>query len=253
MKSTTHHLRALLIALAIATSAAHAQSRDALTPESLAAAMADGRGAGLFRASVIAQKVNRQDFRLVPDSPADAGLALTLLRQAPFSVTLLTPYARAAVTAADARRRFAEVPRLVSELLNAEGIVVSIDVGPQFVASAVNDAVVAELSASIKLNPRLLDESSPVARVPTPMEILGTGDSIQNVVLRVGPTQEIIRPFKTALESRTVTNGLGGSRIVTVGTFYFKLTDFDRLPLALVCVGEKGTFTLLIDRSDLAP
>jgi hypothetical protein len=192
-------------------------SRFALTPESLARAMADPQGSSLAL-SVVAGKVNRGSYRIFAGEdglalPADETLTRMALTAAPFDVYVLTPYIRAAVPAADARRRYAPPPVLTAAGLNADGIIVSIAPSANFL----------------------------------------TADSVDNVVLLVDLGRRIVRPMRSALETRTVSNALGAQKSVTVGAFYFHFEDFEQLPLAIVCVEKSGrTLRLWIDQDDLA-
>jgi hypothetical protein len=186
----------------------------ALTPEMLSRAIVDPRGGGILQASLIAAKIDRSDFRIRTDVQESPLLIRGLLTEPPFEVYLLTPYKRAAITAADARRRFVDVPPISAESLNADGILVSIVPSPNFLKA----------------------------------------ESIENVVLSVGAVgfpQTIVKPFRSELEKRTISNALGASKTVIAGAFHFHFSDFDRLPLSIVCVGPASTFTIFVSEGDL--
>jgi hypothetical protein len=191
------------------------QSRFALTPDRLSVAMADPNGARLGL-SVVAGKINRGDFRIYADkdgAPMTVSDSMTrsALTDAPFDVYVLTPYIRAAVTAADARRRYAPPPVLSPAALNADGIIVSIAPSANFL----------------------------------------TADSVDAVVLLTDLGRRTVQPVRSAPETRTVSNALGAHKTVTVGAFYFRFEDFEQLPLAIVCVQASGrTLRLWIDEGD---
>lgn len=206
----------LLTACAAAMHAQGTTSRFALTPERLAEALVDPKGSDLSF-SFLARKVGRSNRVFAGEDGAALPFDETSLRRAltdpPFDVYVLTPYVRAAVPAADARRRYAPVPVLTAAALNADGIIVSIAPSPNFLAA----------------------------------------DSIENVVLLTDLGRRIVRPARTALETRTVSNALGAHKDVTVGAFYFRFEDFEQLPLAIVCVQASGrTLRLWVEEEDLA-
>jgi hypothetical protein len=105
---------------------AEGQGRYALTAEGLTGALAGVRGGGPFQLSIAAAKVSRGHFRIVNDSAVDLADAVTFLKEAPFEMLLFTLDKRAAITAAEARRQFADPPQLTVEPLNADGIEVSV-------------------------------------------------------------------------------------------------------------------------------
>ena len=172
--------------------------------------------AAVLGLSLVFGKVNRGDYRIFAGDDSQrltAAEVLGVLKDAPFEVYLLTPYSRAAVTGADAKRRYAPPPDVTAATLNADGIIVSIDTGSNFL----------------------------------------TADSIDAVVLSVDLGRRIVRPARTALEVRTVSNALGARKSVTVGAFYFRFEDFEQLPLAIFCVQASGrTMKLWVEEEDLA-
>lgn len=196
---------------------APAPSRFALTPERLAEALVDPKGSELSF-SFLARKAGRGNYRIFAGEdgaalPVDMTSTRRALTDPPFDVYVLTPYVRAAVPAADARRRYAPVPVLTAAALNADGIIVSIAPSANFLAA----------------------------------------DSIDNVVLLTDLGRRIVRPARTALETRTISNALGAHKDVTVGAFYFRFEDFEQLPLAIVCVQTSGrTLRLWVEEEDLA-
>jgi hypothetical protein len=129
-----------------------------------------------------------------------------------FRIHVATPYMRAVATFVDAKRRFAPMPRLNSESLNAEGVVVSVMPGTFADADAIEDVVVRPLGAA--------DDFA-------------------------------IHPTRTIVEPQTITNRAGAARDLSSGVFYFPLSAFDDLPLDVICVGRNGNVPFRIDVADL--
>jgi len=200
----------LALTHAVGAQESQAQHPLALTAESLARATVDQRGGGSLQLSIVHAKVNRGDYNIHGDSWDSPERALQAMEKAPFFVYLLTPYVRAAVTSAEARRRYDPPLNLNADTLNGDGIIVSITTPDNFIKA----------------------------------------ESIESVVLSLADNT-IIRPFKTALERRTVSNALGASKTVTVGAFHFRFTDFDKLPLTLICVGAATTERYTVGDLDL--
>jgi hypothetical protein len=214
MRSRGYYLAPIVyVVCSTAISAQQPPHPYALTPERFTVALTDSKlGPPL---SLLTGKINRFDLRLFGDFEiSDVGTIKKLMDEAPFDVYILTPFARAVATAADARRRFAEVPALNMDELNRVGIIVSVTPGSSFIRA----------------------------------------DSIDDVVLLVGlpgAAQTVVRPYKKDLQRQIIYNSAGAEKAVMTGAFYFLFTDFDRLPATLTCIGAGGNYTLRLTEGDI--
>src|SRR4029077_17162405 len=100
---------------------------------------------------VMTRRLIRGDYRtagggFVPDLKTFTTVQQSAPRR--FLIHVATPYMRAVATFVDAKRRFAPMPQLNSESLNAEGVVVSVLPGVFAYASAIEDVVVRPLGAA---------------------------------------------------------------------------------------------------------
>ena len=124
----------MAVAIGSASLMAQSQSRYELTPDSLTQAMKSDR----VPLSVLYARVNRNDFRgFIGDKITQQ------LQDAPYEIYLLTPFQRAAATAADARRKFAPPPSYMTpDLFNQEGIIISVLPGSNFLTARSVERVV---------------------------------------------------------------------------------------------------------------
>ena len=100
----------------------------ALTPASLAQAIADGENQAPRGLPVVAARIER--WIVAGVAPERLGKLTSEYALMPYDVYLLTPFVRAASTAADAKRRAAPPPPMTPESVNADGIVLSVVPGP---------------------------------------------------------------------------------------------------------------------------
>jgi len=124
---TTRILASIAIAAALAARA-DAQSSLALTPASLAQAIADGESQPPRGLPVVAARIER--WVSGGGTPEKIGKMTTDYALMPYDVYLLTPFVRAASTAADAKRRSMAAPAMTPDGVNADGVVVSVVPGP---------------------------------------------------------------------------------------------------------------------------
>jgi len=189
------------IAIAAALAArADAQSPLALTSTSLAQAIAEGGSQPPRGLPVVAARIER--WVSGGGAPEKIGKMTSDYALMPYDVYLLTPFVRAASTAADAKRRSIAAPAMTPDGVNADGVVVSVVPGPG--ASARSIAAVS----------------------------LKRGDAV-------------IRPAKSAVQPPAADGRASGA-------FYFRLEDFDALPVTLVCEGGPAPFSLVLDADDFA-
>src|SRR5437660_810164 len=106
-------LRALTIALlADVGLTAQIPKPYALTPETLAQAIAEDENSAPAGLPILAGRVNRVASSTLAD---DFGDVVARYENAPYDVYVLTPFVRAASTAADAKRRFLPAPALTAD------------------------------------------------------------------------------------------------------------------------------------------
>jgi hypothetical protein len=123
-----------------------------------------------------------------------------MLDEAPFTILIETPYFRAHYLASEARRRFAPLPALSIEELNAEGVTIRVIPGRNFLAAGTIESVV------IKRGDRVVHA---IKQSVTPLEI-----------------------FNNAGATRTLAQGLF--------QFPLEALTEDAGPYVLVCIGKTG-------------
>lgn len=190
--------------LAITDELVHQAARDAASPP-----------AQWVFGDVMTRRQVRGDYRTAGGGYVSDLKSFMSIQQSvphPFLVHVVTPYMRAVATFLDAKRRFAPMPQLNSESLNAEGVVVSVFPGAFADADAIEDVVVRPLGAA--------DDFA-------------------------------IHPTRRSVEPQTITNRAGATRELSSGVFYFPLSAFADLPLDVICVGQRGNEPLRIDVADL--
>lgn len=201
--------------LVLATAGLFAQARQFILDDaSLAAAIADERGLGLFQFSFMQENLARGSLLVTNgERPDEYGSPVRVARDAPFHVSVFTPYMRASMTAVMARRRQAPVPQLTPQMVNDDGIVISVGAGKEYTMAA----------------------------------------SLVDLVLRRAddPEASPIQPFKRSLEPQTIKGAFGGTRQVTVGAFYFHFKDFEHFPLLIQCIGSPEGLNLRLEEADL--
>jgi hypothetical protein len=121
--------------------------------------------------------------------------AMTLAKDAPFDVMLLTPFSRAGFAAAEARRKFATPTRTDLTALNKQGLIVVVSPGTSFVtADAVEgmvirrgDQVIKPLTSVIK--PTMIENrmgaksASAVGRFTFPMDVFAPKSPLTIVII----------------------------------------------------------------------
>jgi len=129
MTMTTRIIVSIAAAAAL-VAAVHAQEAPPLklTPETLAQAIADGESQQPRGLPVVAARIERWLSGTV--APQTLGKMTAEYALMPYDVYLLTPFVRAASTAADAKRRAIAMPAMTPDGVNADGVVVSIVPGP---------------------------------------------------------------------------------------------------------------------------
>jgi hypothetical protein len=80
-----------------------------------------------------------------------------------------------------------------------------------------------------------------------------TAASLVDMILRRAddPNAPPIQPFKRLLEPTTIKSSFGGTRQVTLGTFYFHFEDFEHFPLLIQCIGAPQGMTLSLEDADI--
>jgi hypothetical protein len=196
----------------------HAQGFQlAITDEQLQQAARDAASppAGWVFGDVMTRRRVRGDYRTPAGGYLSDLKSFTSIQQAvpqQFLIHVGTPYMRAVATFVDAKRRFAPMPQLNSDSLNAEGVVVSVLPGGFADADAIEDVVVRPLGAA--------DDFA-------------------------------IHPARSSVEPQTITNRAGATRELSSGVFYFPLSAFTVLPVDVICVGRNGNVPFRIDVADL--
>jgi len=209
---------ALTLAGVLLLTVAHAQRFQlAITAEQLQQAVRDAASpaAEWVFGDVMTRRRVRGDYRTAAGGYVSDLKTFTTIQQSvphQFRIHVATPYMRAVATFVDAKRRFAPMPLLNSESLNAEGVVVSVMPGTFADADAIEDVVVRPLGAA--------DDFA-------------------------------IHPTRTIVEPQTITNRAGAIRDLSSGVFYFPLSAFDDLRLDVICVGRNGNVPFRIDVPDL--
>jgi len=203
----TWHGRAQGFQVAISDDQIQQAMRDAHTPAA----------AHVFD-DVMARRVVRGDYRAPGGALFVSFEAFSKSREAlpaPFLLHISTPYLRALATFVDAVRRYAPLPALTADALNAEGVVVTVLPGENFAqADAIEDVVVRPLGS---------------------------------------PEGVAVHAQRRTVEPQTITNRAGGIRQVASGVFYFALSAFRELPLDVICIGRGGNETFRIEVQDLDP
>lgn len=212
-KGTLLTLAGVLIVIVV-----HAQGFQlAITDEQLRQAARDAASppAGWVFGDVMTRRLVRGDYRTAGGGYVSDLKTFTSIQQSVphhFLIHVATPYMRAVATFVDAKRRFAPMPQLSSESLNAEGVVVSVLPGAFTDADAIEDVVV-----------------RPLGRAED---------------FAIHPTRGIVEP-------QTITNRAGATRELSSGVFYFPLGAFADLPLDVICVGRNANEPFRIDVADL--
>jgi hypothetical protein len=217
---TMSRTNATLLTLAgvLIVTVVHAQGLQlAITDEQLYQAARDAASppAVWVFGDVMTRRRIRGDYRTAGGGYVSDLKTFTRMQQSvprPFRIHVATPYMRAVATFVDAKRRFAPMPQLNSESLNAEGVVVSVLPGVFADADAIEDVVV---------------------RPP------GAAEDVA------------IHPMRRIVEPQTITNRAGATRELSSGVFYFALNAFADLPVDVICVGRNGNESFRIDVADL--
>jgi hypothetical protein len=140
------HAATAILWIATAAAIAHAQTRPikGLTPERLQAAVAEGQsGQAQPPVDLVLARMSRGIFLDRDGQAADASALLQRIKDAPFYITLLTPYMRVTSIVAEAKRRFADPPQFSADTLNAEGLLIHVSEGGNFLeADVVDDLVI---------------------------------------------------------------------------------------------------------------
>jgi hypothetical protein len=191
----------------------------AITDDQLHQAALDAASplAGWVFGDVMTRRLVRSDYRIAAGGYVSDLKNFTSIQQSVphhFLIHVATPYMRAVATFVDAKRRFAPMPQLNSESLNAEGVVVSVLPGDFADADAIDDVVVRPLGAAEDF--------------------------------AIHPTRRIVEP-------QTIMNRAGATRELSSGVFFFPLSAFADLPLDVICVGRNGNEPFRIDVADLDP
>ncbi len=84
----------------------------------------------------------------------------------------------------------------------------------------------------------------------TPGEDFFGADAIEDLVLRRFNGQ-VIHAVRQDVQPTTLQNRGGASRDLTTGAFFFRLEDFDQLPLTLICIGRLGNYEIAIGFDDV--
>jgi len=189
----------------------------AITDEQLHQAARDAASspAAWVFGDIMTRRLIRGDYRTAGGRYVSDLKTFTSIQQSVphhFLIHVGTPYLRAVATFVDAKRRFAPMPQLNTESLNAEGVVVSVLPGAFADADAIEDVVVRPLGA---------------------------------------PEDFAIHPTRSIVEPQAITNRAGATREVSSGVFYFPLGAFADLPLDVICVGRNGNEPFRIDVADL--
>ena len=214
----TRIFRTLPILVVLVAGTVHSQGfQIAVTDEQLQQAARDAASlpAAWVFDDVMTRRLVRGDYRtagggFVPDLKTFTTVQQSAPRR--FLLHVATPYMRAVATFVDAKRRFAPMPQLSSDTLNADGVVVSVLPGSFADADAIDDVVVKPLGAAEDF--------------------------------AIHATRRIVEP-------RTITNRAGATRELSSGVFYFDLSAFRELPLDVICVGRSGNESFRIDLADL--
>jgi hypothetical protein len=166
-------------------------------------------------ADILTQRAQRVDLR----TPTGDGMFVSLKDYfawkekypPPFNVFVASPFMRAVATAFDARRRYMDPPLLTAAALNADGILVSVTPGDDFARA----------------------------------------DAIDDVVLKTSYDGRIIRPFRRDVQPVSLQNRGGALKTLSAGAFYFRLEDFDQLPVTVICIGAGGNFEIGVSLDDI--
>jgi hypothetical protein len=202
----------------ILTVVVHAQGFQlAITDEQLQQAARDAASppAAWVFGDVMTRRRVRGDYRTAGGGFVSDLKSFTSIQQSvpqQFLIHVVTPYMRAVATFVDAKRRFAPMPQLSSDSLNAEGVVVSVLPGTFADGDAIENVVVRPLGAA--------DDFA------------------------IHPTRSIVEP-------QTIANRAGATRELSSGVFYFPLSAFADLPLDVICVGRNANEPFRIDVADL--
>ena len=84
----------------------------------------------------------------------------------------------------------------------------------------------------------------------TPGEDFFGADAIEDLVLKRF-SGEVIHAVRQDVQPTTLQNRGGASRDLTTGAFYFRLEDFDQLPVTLICIGRLGNYEIAIGFDDI--
>ena len=122
-----------------------------LTDESLHAAVAEGEKGGgeRYLLDLMVSRLAQSIYLDYEGEASDAERVLRQIQDKPYSVTLLTPFARAVVAASEAKRRFSNSPQLSASSLNAEGVMVTVQAGTNFSAAGIIQGLVIKKGDSV--------------------------------------------------------------------------------------------------------
>ena len=84
----------------------------------------------------------------------------------------------------------------------------------------------------------------------TPGDDFFGADAIEDVVLRRF-NGEVIHAVRQDVQPTTLQNRGGASRDLSAGAFYFRLEDFEQLPVTVVCIGRVGNYEIAIGFDDV--
>jgi hypothetical protein len=83
-----------------------------------------------------------------------------------------------------------------------------------------------------------------------PSEDFARADAIDDVVLKRFDG-ETIHAARRDVREVTIQNRQGASRTVSDGAFYFKLEDFEQMPVTIICIGRSGNFEIVLNIDDI--
>ena len=84
----------------------------------------------------------------------------------------------------------------------------------------------------------------------TPSEDFIAADAIEDVVLKRF-NGEVIHAVRQDVQPTTLQNRGGASRDLAAGAFYFRLEDFEQLPVTVVCISRLGNYEIAIGFDDV--
>jgi len=84
----------------------------------------------------------------------------------------------------------------------------------------------------------------------TPGDDFTHADAIEDVVLK-GFDGRIIRAFRRDVQPTSIQNRGGALKTLSAGAYYFRLEDFDQLPITVICIGSGGNFEIGVSLDDI--